>query len=152
MRPAVRNVFVQTLMGRLLLGLFLVAGTLAYQSMSREHAPDLEIPQALVKVEWPGAAPEQVEKEVTKPFTIKSTKAKQELKGKKASEGFHQLSKQLETFMTYEGLGLEPPQQGDGSELTELENYALQSVRESLVFDKGRYTVGLTFAPIDLHL
>ena len=66
MRPAIENLFLQTLLGRLLLGLFLLAGTFAYTTMPREHAPDLEIPQALVTVSWPGAAPEQVEKEITK--------------------------------------------------------------------------------------
>ncbi|WP_419535055.1 efflux RND transporter permease subunit [Endozoicomonas sp.] len=63
-----RKLFLQTLFARLLLGLFLLSGVLSYNTMVRENYPDLEIPKALITVSWPGAAPEQVEKEVTKPL------------------------------------------------------------------------------------
>jgi multidrug efflux pump subunit AcrB len=82
MTPFTQSLFIQTLLARLLLGLFLAAGIISYQSMSREHAPDLEIPQALVKVSWPGAAPEQVEKEVTK-------KLEDEIRSLKGIKKFH---------------------------------------------------------------
>ncbi|MBU2513384.1 efflux RND transporter permease subunit [bacterium] len=50
----------------ILTAVFLViAGLIAYNSMIKEANPDLEIPQALVFTEWPGASPELVEKEVT---------------------------------------------------------------------------------------
>ena len=63
-----KKLFLETLLGRLLLGLFVLVGVLSYQSMVRENYPDLEIPMAMVITQWPGAAPEQVEKEVTKPL------------------------------------------------------------------------------------
>ncbi|WP_051785867.1 efflux RND transporter permease subunit [Endozoicomonas numazuensis] len=62
------KLFLETLLGRLLLGLFLLVGVMSYNTMVRENYPDLEIPQALVTTSWPGASPEQVEKEVTKPL------------------------------------------------------------------------------------
>ncbi|WP_160175138.1 efflux RND transporter permease subunit, partial [Photobacterium sanctipauli] len=43
-----------------------LAGLLSYNNMVRENYPDLEIPQAIVMTFWPGAAPEQIEKEITK--------------------------------------------------------------------------------------
>lgn len=50
----------------ILVTLFLIAtGIIAYRNMIKEANPDLEIPQALVYTEWPGASPELVEKEVT---------------------------------------------------------------------------------------
>ena len=61
-----RKVFVETLIARLLLGMLLLMGVLSYNNMVREHAPDLEIPSAIVTTFWPGAAPEQIEKEITK--------------------------------------------------------------------------------------
>lgn len=46
--------------------IFLIfVGVLAYNSMVKEANPDLEIPQALIFTEWPGASPELVEKEIT---------------------------------------------------------------------------------------
>ncbi|MGI9275088.1 MAG: efflux RND transporter permease subunit [Endozoicomonas sp.] len=63
-----KKLFLETLLGRLLLGLFVLVGVLSYQSMVRENYPDLEIPMAMVITPWPGAAPEQVEKEITKPL------------------------------------------------------------------------------------
>lgn len=62
------KLFLETLLARLLLGLFLLVGVLSYQTMVRENYPDLEIPQALITTSWPGASPEQIEKEVTKPL------------------------------------------------------------------------------------
>lgn len=57
------------------------------------------------------------------------------------------VGRKLEAFMRYEGLGIEPPGQGGSSELTPMEVHALESIRDSLSFEKGKYTVGLTFAP-----
>ena len=68
MRPIARKLFVQALIGRLLLGMVVLAGYLSYNNMVRENYPDLEIPKALVMTYWPGAAPEQIEKEITKPL------------------------------------------------------------------------------------
>ena len=62
------KLFLQTLLARLLLGLFLLVGLMAYNTMVRENHPDLEIPRALITTSWPGASPEQIEKEVTKPL------------------------------------------------------------------------------------
>ncbi|MRI32009.1 AcrB/AcrD/AcrF family protein [Endozoicomonas sp. OPT23] len=62
------KLFLQNLLARLLLGLFLLMGTMAYNTMVRENHPDLEIPRALITTSWPGASPEQIEKELTKPL------------------------------------------------------------------------------------
>ncbi|MEM7155455.1 MAG: efflux RND transporter permease subunit [Myxococcota bacterium] len=48
----------------LLLCAFVMAGWLGYGSLVRESTPDLEIPQATVVVEWPGADPETIENQV----------------------------------------------------------------------------------------
>lgn len=48
--------------------LLLLGGLFAYTSMIKEGAPDLAIPVAQVRVLWPGASPELVEKEVTTPL------------------------------------------------------------------------------------
>ncbi len=61
-----KKLFIETLLARLLLILFCTVGLMAYNTLVRENYPDLEIPQALITTEWPGASPEQVEKEVTK--------------------------------------------------------------------------------------
>nr|WP_281423944.1 efflux RND transporter permease subunit [Oceanobacter mangrovi] len=61
-----RKLFVETLLARLLLALVLVSGLMAYTGMVRENYPDLDIPSAVVTTVWPGAAPEQIEKQVTK--------------------------------------------------------------------------------------
>ncbi|WP_413110639.1 efflux RND transporter permease subunit [Thaumasiovibrio sp. DFM-14] len=61
-----RKLFVDTLFARLMLGMLLLAGVLSYNNMVRENYPDLEIPAAIVMTYWPGAAPEQIEKEITK--------------------------------------------------------------------------------------
>lgn len=48
----------------LLLGAFVLVGLLGYGALVRESTPDLEIPQATVIVEWPGADPETIENQV----------------------------------------------------------------------------------------
>ena len=45
--------------------MLVVSGLMAYQSIVKEAAPDLAIPQATVQTEWPGADPETIEKQVT---------------------------------------------------------------------------------------
>lgn len=66
MQRLTKKLFVETQLAKLLLGMVLLVGILAYNGMVRENYPDLEIPSAIVLTYWPGAAPEQVEKEVTK--------------------------------------------------------------------------------------
>ncbi|CAM3522278.1 efflux RND transporter permease subunit [Parendozoicomonas haliclonae] len=68
LRPegAARRLFLDSLLAKLLLTLFILMGLTAWNTLVRENYPDLEIPMALVITEWPGASPEQVEKEVTK--------------------------------------------------------------------------------------
>ena len=61
-----KRLFLETLLAKLLLVLFIVVGLTAWQTLVRENYPDLEIPMAMVITKWPGASPEQVEKEVTK--------------------------------------------------------------------------------------
>ena len=62
------KLFLNSLLARLLLGLILLVGMLSYNTMVRENFPDLEIPQAIITTVWPGASPEQIEKEITKPL------------------------------------------------------------------------------------
>ncbi|WP_087021282.1 efflux RND transporter permease subunit [Thaumasiovibrio subtropicus] len=66
MRRLGYKLFIDTLIARLLLGMLLLAGVLSYNNMVRENYPDLEIPSAIVMTLWPGGAPEQIEKEITK--------------------------------------------------------------------------------------
>lgn len=66
MKSLARFLFVNSTLSWLLLLLILLAGGMSYTSMLKENNPDLAIPQALVITEWPGAAPEQVEKQLTK--------------------------------------------------------------------------------------
>ena len=66
MKKLTDNLFLKTILGRLLLGLFLLIGLNAYNTMVRESYPDLDIPEAVVTTQWPGASPEQIEKEITK--------------------------------------------------------------------------------------
>ncbi|MGI9275092.1 MAG: efflux RND transporter permease subunit [Endozoicomonas sp.] len=66
MKNLTDNLFLKTILGRLLLGLFLLIGINAYNTMVRESYPDLDIPEAVVTTQWPGASPEQIEKEITK--------------------------------------------------------------------------------------
>ena len=61
-----RRLFLETLLAKLLLTLFILMGFTAWNTLVRENFPDLEIPMALVITQWPGASPEQIEKEVTK--------------------------------------------------------------------------------------
>lgn len=51
-----------------LLAACLIRGGIATLNMVRENYPDLAIPQAVIATEWPGASPEQMEKQVTKPI------------------------------------------------------------------------------------
>lgn len=62
------KLFVDKVISTLLLGVIVLGGVMAYSSMLKENNPDLEIPQAIITVEWPGAAAQQVEKELTKPL------------------------------------------------------------------------------------
>ena len=48
----------------LLTAAFVAAGLLGYGALVRESTPDLEIPQATVVVEWPGADPETIENQI----------------------------------------------------------------------------------------
>jgi len=49
----------------LLTFMLVISGLMAYQSIVKEAAPDLAIPQATVETEWPGADPETIEKQIT---------------------------------------------------------------------------------------
>jgi len=57
--------FKQQVFSILALIFFILGGIIAYKSMIKETYPDLEIPQALIFTEWPGASPELIEKEIT---------------------------------------------------------------------------------------
>ena len=43
--------------------MLVISGIMAYQSIVKEAAPDLAIPQATVETEWAGADPETIEKQ-----------------------------------------------------------------------------------------
>ena len=73
-------------------------------------------------------------------------RARKEMKQQKEDE-LVTLTRRMEAFMKYESLGMEAPEVGDGLELTALEQYALESIKNSLTFIDGKYYVGLTFAP-----
>ena len=62
------KLFVDKVISTLLLGVLLIGGLLTFDTMLKENNPDLAIPQAIITVEWPGAAAEQIEKQVTKPL------------------------------------------------------------------------------------
>jgi len=70
MKPSflTNKLFIDKTLSTLLLLILAFGGVMAYQSMVRENNPDLAIPSALIQVDWPGAAAEQVEKEITKPL------------------------------------------------------------------------------------
>lgn len=51
-----------------LVAVCVIGGLIAFDGMVREELPDLEIPQAVVTVEWIGATPEQIEKEILRPL------------------------------------------------------------------------------------
>ena len=63
--PLARFFFLKTTFGILLVFLLVVSGIMAYRSMVKEALPDLEIPQATVQTEWPGADADTIEKEIT---------------------------------------------------------------------------------------
>lgn len=69
--------FVSPIFSSLVVVCAVVGGAMAYVSMPKESAPDLQIPNASVTTVWPGASPESVEKEITLPLErkIKSLKA-----------------------------------------------------------------------------
>lgn len=59
------TLFLKQTIAFLLLVIIVAGGATAWQSMVREDNPDLDIPQAVITTEWGGAAPEQIEKEIT---------------------------------------------------------------------------------------
>ncbi len=63
--PLARFLFVRPVFAILLTFMLVVSGLMAYQSIVKEAAPDLAIPQATVQTEWPGADPETIEKQIT---------------------------------------------------------------------------------------
>lgn len=63
-----RFFFIDSTFAIVLGALLLIGGLMAYGTMVKESSPDLAIPTALVRTDWPGAAPELVEKEVTRPL------------------------------------------------------------------------------------
>ncbi len=63
--PLARFFFIRPVFAILLTFMLVVSGLMAYQSIVKEAAPDLAIPQATVQTEWPGADPETIEKQVT---------------------------------------------------------------------------------------
>ena len=67
-RGILYKLFVDKVLATLLLCIMAFGGAMALGSMLRENNPDLAIPQALVTIEWPGAAAEQIEKQITKPM------------------------------------------------------------------------------------
>jgi multidrug efflux pump subunit AcrB len=69
--------FVETTFAGVLGVLLTLGGVFAYTAMVKESTPDLAIPVAIVSTQWPGAAPELIEKEVTTPIekAVKSLNA-----------------------------------------------------------------------------
>lgn len=63
--PLARFLFLRPIFAILLCFMLVVFGLMAYQSIVKEAAPDLAIPQATVQTEWPGADPDTIEKLVT---------------------------------------------------------------------------------------
>ena len=76
----------------------------------------------------------------------------QEKAHKKREESLPHVTELLDAFMRYEGLGIEPPPIQGEKQLTAEEEHALKSIRDSLVFENGKYQVGLTFAENHPHL
>lgn len=62
------KLFIDKVISTLLILILSLGGVFAFNSMVRENNPDLAIPSALITIEWPGAAAQQIEKEVTKPL------------------------------------------------------------------------------------
>ena len=63
--PLARFFFIRPVFAILLTFMLVASGLMAYQSIVKEAAPDLAIPQATVQTEWPGADPETIEKQIT---------------------------------------------------------------------------------------
>jgi len=63
--PIMRFFFIRPIFAILLTFLLVGSGIMAYQSIVKEAAPDLAIPQAIVQTEWAGADPETIEKQIT---------------------------------------------------------------------------------------
>ena len=63
--PLARFFFIRPIFAILLTFMLVASGLMAYQSIVKEAAPDLAIPQATVQTEWPGADPETIEKQIT---------------------------------------------------------------------------------------
>ncbi len=61
----VRFFFIRPIFAILFTFMLVISGLMAYQSIVKEAAPDLAIPQATVETEWPGADPETIEKQIT---------------------------------------------------------------------------------------
>ena len=51
-----------------LIGFFIIAGTVSYMSMPREGAPDITIPYVFISAYYEGTAPTEMEKLVTIPL------------------------------------------------------------------------------------
>ncbi len=63
--PLMRFFFTRSIFAILLTFALMASGWMAYQSIVKEAAPDLAIPQATIQTEWPGADPETIEKQLT---------------------------------------------------------------------------------------
>lgn len=64
--PLARFFFLKTTFGILLTITLVVGGLMAYNLLVKEALPDLDIPQAIITTEWPGADPQTMERQVTK--------------------------------------------------------------------------------------
>ena len=64
--PLARFFFLKTTFGILLTITLLVGGLMSYNLLVKEALPDLDIPQAIVTTNWPGADPQTMERQVTK--------------------------------------------------------------------------------------
>lgn len=64
--PLARFFFLKTTFGILLTITLVVGGLLSYSLLVKEALPDLDIPQAIITTEWPGADPQTMERQVTK--------------------------------------------------------------------------------------
>lgn len=63
--PFMQFLFLRNTFSLLFLGMIIVVGAMAWNGMVRESSPDLAIPQATITTEWAGAAPEQIEKQIS---------------------------------------------------------------------------------------
>ncbi len=64
--PLARFFFLKTTFGILLTIVLTVGGLMSYKLLVKEALPDLDIPQAIISTEWPGADPQTMERQVTK--------------------------------------------------------------------------------------